>query len=129
MEKTGQAQDRDTSAAGTRHAERGLLVVVVLGAWLAVQQAERLVYAARSSAFSKHVDAAAGTLDMQTAQSQAMGATILLGLQDDLLKQAVTEIALDTPQVLAHLAPLRRRFNASGAYLINRSGRILAHET
>lgn len=106
-----------------------VLLVALLGADLAVMQAERMVYAERSKVFAKHADLAAASLDMQTAQSQAMGATILLGLQDDVLKQAVARAELDAPQVLQHLAPLRRRFAASGAYLIDRHGLILAHET
>lgn len=69
-------------------------------------------------------------LNTKTIRSQPMGAAILLGINEPILKDAANgKLPPDAPEILARLKSPHQHFGADGLYVINREGLIVAHET
>ncbi len=72
------------------------------------------------------------SLSAETIRSPAMGAAIMLGLNEPLLKEVVRRFNAtptgnaQTPDVLARIDPTRRQFSADSIYLISANGSIIA---
>ena len=77
----------------------------ILVAWGAVRWSESEIFSERRAQYARQVEHAAENLSMETQNSQAMGAIVLLGLQELGLKAALQRDALDEPRVLAMLRP------------------------
>lgn len=105
------------------------LLTAALASWLVVSWGEENVFRERRAQYTTYVDHAAANIAMETLRSQTMGATLLLGLQEQALKTALQQPVHDDPKVLALMRPVRRYFDAEGAYLVNREGVVIAHET
>ncbi|HTJ96185.1 MAG TPA: PAS domain-containing protein, partial [Rhodocyclaceae bacterium] len=106
------------------------LVVALVSAAIVVHQLEQTIHSERRSQYSKQIEHSANSLAMETVRSQTMGAAILLGLQEPVLKSAVRPGApLDDPKVLERLSAARSYFGADGIYVINKDGLVVAHET
>jgi PAS domain S-box-containing protein len=106
-----------------------IVLLAVLVALLAISVTEREIFQERRAHYAKQVEHTARNLAMETLSSQAMGASMLLGLQEPLIKTALQGETLDEPHVLSILRPMRNYFDATGVYLINREGQVIAHET
>lgn len=82
----------------------------------------------RDIPLTQSLGALASTLEGGTTNSQAMGAAILFGLENQEARQLVLgRLAPDTPTVLSALDSLRAQFIANSAFLINKQGIIVAY--
>ena len=106
-----------------------IVFLASLVALLAIGLTEREIFRERRAHYAKQVEHTARNLAMETLSSQAMGATMLLGLQELRIKTALQSDVLDEPRALSILRPMRNYFDATGVYLINRDGQVIAHET
>ena len=123
----------DKVLARDAHWLRGLavvLLVALLGAWLAVQGVAHLRHAQRAEERERLVGQAADTLLSQTTGGPMLGAVTLLGLSEPVLKAlARGRIPPDDPDALARLAVVRGRFLVSGVYVLSSDGTVVAHDT
>ena len=111
----------------------GLGIVVALSwaiAWLLAgllvdrrlsEQGQAIVSALENTAYA---------LENEANRAAAAGATILMGLNDPVLKDAALgRTPPDAPHVLARLAISRVQFDATAAFIISADGTIVAHDT
>ena len=72
----------------------------------------------------------ASALEEEGTRAVALGAAMLMGLNDPVLKAAALgEFSPDATEVLQRLSIARSLFDADGAYVIAASGKIVAHST
>ena len=71
----------------------------------------------------------AHALAKETIDSAAIGALIVMGLNESVFKEAVRgERPPDAPEVLTGLSVARERFGAEAAYLVKDDGEVIAHQ-
>ncbi len=100
-----------------------VLVAVGLVAW----QAERSVDDARELPLIKSLVGLESTIEDGTINSQAMGAAILSGLNNQEIKKSVLgKLPPDAPAALAALDAVRRQFITSAVFLVNAQGTVVA---
>jgi PAS domain S-box-containing protein len=103
--------------------------MALAGAWLAMQLLSNGRIADQKKALTNALDYTVGALQGE-AISSALGAAMLMGLNDAVLKSAAQgEVPADAPLVLEKLAVARSLFEADGAYVISAHGVIVAHAT
>ena len=72
----------------------------------------------------------ASALEEEGTRAVALGAAMLMGLNDPVLKAAALgEMSPDASEVLQRLSIARALFDADGAYVIAANGKIMAHST
>ena len=72
----------------------------------------------------------ASALEDEGSRAVALGAAMLMGLNDPVLKAAALgEFSPDATEVLQRLSVARSLFNADGAYVISATGKVVAHST
>ena len=111
---------------------RGLLVVLLVAvaggafaAWLTINHSLEI----ERQELAEGLHRAARTLTRETVASAAIGAAIVMGLNEPAFKEAVRGLReRDAPDVLSRLAVARERFGADGALLIAADGLVVAHE-
>lgn len=112
---------------------RGFAIVVVvslLGAWLAVWAVAHWRYAERAVQRADVLQETVANLQARITGSGMLGAVSLLGLSEPMLKaMALGELPSDDPQALARLGVARGRFLVNGVYVMDRTGTVVAHET
>ena len=108
----------------------GVMVVALVGS-LAIERwltASRI--ADRQIELEKALRYTASSLEDEGSRAVALGAAMLMGLNDPVLKAAALgEFSPDSTEVLQRLSIARNLFDADGAYVISASGRIVAHST
>ncbi|KJU85432.1 multi-sensor hybrid histidine kinase [Candidatus Magnetobacterium bavaricum] len=69
-------------------------------------------------------------LHAETMGGEAMGAALLMGLNEPLIKEMAKEkLPRDHPETLARMVAAKRFFNADGVFIVNAAGVIVAHES
>ncbi len=100
-----------------------VLLAVVLVAW----QAERNVDDARELPLIKSLVGLESTIEDGTINSQAMGAAILSGLNNQEIKKSVLgKLPADAPAALSALDAVRRQFITSAVFLVDAQGTVIA---
>lgn len=111
----------------------GALVVVLLsllGAWLAVQTMESLHQMQRAEERARTLQQTAQALLGKTTGGPLLDAVAQLGLHEPLLKGlALGELPPDAPDALARMALARARFGGSDVYVLDKAGTVVAHDT
>ncbi|MBN9368596.1 MAG: PAS domain S-box protein [Comamonadaceae bacterium] len=111
----------------------GALVVVLLsllGAWLAVQTMESLHQMQRTEERTRTLQQTAQALLGKTTGGPLLDAVAQLGLHEPLLKGlALGELPPDAPDALARMALARERFGGSDVYVLDKAGTVIAHDT
>ena len=65
-----------------------------------------------------------------TTRNKAMGIAVLQGLNEPIFKRAARdELVPDAPEVLQRLTVARKHFGFEGIYIIDKTGRVVAHDT
>ncbi len=96
----------------------------------AVKQLEQNRVTDRRTSLGNALSYTASALENEASRSTAMGAAMLMGLNDPVFKAtAFGEMSPDASEVLHRLAIARSLFGADGAYIISAKGVILAHST
>lgn len=111
----------------------GALVVVLLsllGAWLAVQTMESLHQMQRAEERARTLQQTAQALLGKTTGGPLRDAVAQLGLHEPLLKGlALGTLPPDAPDALARLAQARERLGGSDVYVLDKVGTVVAHDT
>jgi two-component system, sensor histidine kinase and response regulator len=108
----------------------GVLIISVLAGTFATHQLVQARLAEQRLALTSALDYSVESLEGEANRSPAMGATTLMGLNDDVLKAAARgQLPTDAPAVLARLSVAQALFDADGAYVISAAGLIVAHAT
>jgi len=105
-----------------------LLVLLAMSAvaWLASHNIE----VNREIPLAKALGTYAATLEDGTANSRAMGAAILFGLENQEAKQLVMgKLPHDAPEVLSALETLRTLYIADTVFLVNKQGIVVAYSS
>ena len=119
----------DTRAL-SRQGLAALVVLALLGAWLAIQGVVHWRAGEREADREHQLQQKADLLISQTLGSGLVGAVSLLGLSEPLLKDmARGKLAPDHPDALARLGVARGRFLVDGVYVMSADGTVVAHET
>jgi len=110
-----------------------LAVLIAIGGGLTISHfsTEQILRNAHGK-LEERVDRLADEITGQTLHGPAMGAAMLGGLNEPDFKQAVAKSAAqgqDHEAIRQKLQPMRRLFEADGAYLISGEGNIVVHET
>lgn len=108
---------------------RGFSAVLVIGAGLlmgmGVEYGEQ---SAREIPLVKASSAYVDTLQSGTVDSRTMGAILMLGLENDELKQLVKgELSNNSPTITSVLESLRTLYLTESAFVINTAGEIVAY--
>ena len=107
-----------------------VMVVALLGSWLAVEAVVRWRESERSVERARLLDQTAQALMAQGQGGGLLGVVSLLGLSEPLLKDmARGTLAPDDGAALNRLAVARARFLINGVYVMSSDGTVVAHET
>jgi two-component system sensor histidine kinase/response regulator len=107
-----------------------VMVVALLGSWLAVEAVVRWRESERSVERARLLDQTAQALMGQVQGGGLLGVVSLLGLSEPLLKDmARGTLAPDDGAALNRLAVARARFQITGVYVMSSDGTVVAHET
>jgi PAS domain S-box-containing protein len=107
-----------------------VIVVALLGALLVERWLTASRIADRRTGLESALRYTARALEDEGSRAVALGAAMLMGLNDPVLKAAALgEMSPDATQVLERLSIARSLFEADGAYVIAASGKIVAHST
>ena len=107
-----------------------VMVVALLGSWLAVEAVVRWRESERSVERARLLDQTAQALMAQVQGGGLLGVVSLLGLSEPLLKDmARGTLAPDDGAALNRLAVARARFLINGVYVMSSDGTVVAHET
>jgi len=106
-----------------------VLVLALLGAWLAVQAVQALRAERRTHDNAQALQAVADALVGASTNGPLLGAVALLGLNEPMLKAATQSVSpAGASQVLARLAAVHSRFDVRGIYVFNRQGVAVVHD-
>ena len=107
-----------------------VLVVALMGAVLVERWLTTSRIAERRTSLESALRYTASALENEGSRAVALGAAMLMGLNDPVLKAAALgEFSPDSTEVLQRLSIARALFDADGAYVISASGKIVAHST
>ena len=108
----------------------GVLVVALIGSLIIERWLTASRIADRQIGLEKALRYTANALEDEGSRAVALGAAMLMGLNDPVLKaSALGEMSPDATEVLQRLSMARTLFDADGAYVISASGKIVAHST
>ena len=108
----------------------GVLLVALVGGLIVERWLTSSRIADQRSALEKALRYTASALEDEGSRAVALGAAMLMGLNDPVLKAAALgEMPPDASEVLQRLSIARTLFDANGAYVISASGKIVAHST
>ncbi len=106
------------------------MVVALMGALLIERWLTASRIADRRGGLEDALRYTASALENEGSRAVALGAAMLMGLNDPVLKAAALgEFSPDATEVLQRLSIARALFDADGAYVISGSGKIVAHST
>ena len=106
----------------------GVLLVALTGALLAEKWLTASRIADRRTGLENALRYTASALENEGSRAVALGAAMLMGLNDPVLKAAALgEFSADASEVLQRLSIARSLFDADGAYVISASGKVVAH--
>ena len=104
------------------------MVVALVGAFLIERWLTASRIADQRTALENALHFTASALENEGSRAVALGAAMLMGLNDPVLKAAALgEFSPDATEVLQRLSIARSLFDADGAYVIAASGSIVAH--
>lgn len=107
-----------------------VLLLALLGAWLAVQTVEALLQAQRGQERTRLVNQTAQELLSKTSAGPLLAAAVQLGLDEPLLKGlALGHLPPDAPDALSRLALARTRSGVGDVYVLDQAGTVVAHDT
>lgn len=107
-----------------------VLLLSLLGAWLAVQTMESLHQMQRAEERARTLQQTAQALLGKTTGGPLRDAVAQLGLHEPLLKGlALGTLPPDAPDALARLAQARERLGGSDVYVLDKVGTVVAHDT
>ena len=108
----------------------GIALVAVVGAWLVVQWQVRSRIDEQVQSLRHALDYTAVALQDEARGSAALGASMLMGLNELPFKAAALgQLPEDDIAVLEKLTSVRNLFDADGAYVVSAQGVIVAHAT
>lgn len=108
----------------------GLVCCAVGLAWLGSHAVGRYIESTRFAQLQDSMHKEIFDVQVETLSGRAMGAAILLGLTDELVKKvALGDMPSDNPQVLASLHIPRTEYGALTTFVMNTTGDIVAYET
>jgi two-component system, sensor histidine kinase and response regulator len=107
-----------------------VMIIALLGAVLVERWLTTSRIADRRDGLETALRYTARALEDEGSRAVALGAAMLMGLNDPVLKAAALgEMSPDATEVLQRLSIARALFDADGAYVISASGKIVAHST
>ena len=108
----------------------GIALLSAAGAWLCVQLLANGRINEQRRSLGNAVDFTVDALQDEARGSSALGAAMLMGLNEWPFKSAVLgQVPHDAPVVVAKLAAAQALFEADGAYVISARGVVVAHAT
>ncbi len=106
------------------------MVIALAGALLVERWLTTSRIADRRDGLENALRYTARAVEDEGSRAVALGAAMLMGLNDPVLKAAALgEMSPDATEVLQRLSIARALFDADGAYVIAASGKIVAHST
>ncbi len=108
----------------------GVVLFSLAGAWLSVQGVINARLSDQSKVLVNALDFTVDALQDEATGAAALGAAMLMGLNEWPLKSAALgHVPHDASNVIDKLASARALFGADGAYVISADGVVVAHAT